>query len=992
MTRTVVGSLVLCILLGGASVDRAQAAGVVGTGTAASCTDAALNTALAGGGLVTFNCGSAAIIDVSLGTGTKTIDADTQLDGDGQITISGGDQVPILVVNPGVALTVESLSLTHSAGSAIANFRDASVTVINSTFADNTAYQFDASGAGAGGSGDYNGGALRNMFGTLTVTSSRFMDNVALAGGAISSIGTLTVTASSFSRNDAGSGGAIFIDEGTGAISNSTFADNSARSFSPFCNSGTGDGGAIHAFASVITNSTFLGNSADCRGGTIFSRASSGLTVVLRNTIVAGDCSGTIEDGGHNIGSSTCGFSTANGSFNIDPELDPAGLRDNGGPTETIALCRTVGIPAGCTGASRAIDAGDPGFCADAPVNGVDQRGFARPGANHSACSIGAYEGDLFLPVATATSTQTITATPPVSATPTPTHTPEIAMCVGDCDGNRVVEVSNLILGVNIALDRQPLSACEAFANAQGVVDVAQLVKGVNNALHGCGSTPRTECEALNNRTLGGAQISFARLVPSSASYPEYCKVLGTFPPKTNFEVRLPTSWNGRALFMGDVALGGSIPPAEDIRDFLFTPSIPTGYATIGTDGGHQADLGDGSWALDDAEAVRTLYELAIHTVLGAAREIIATRYGQPAAHAYFMGHSTGGTQGLIEAQRWPDDFDGIVVLAPSNDETGFELAANRVGQQVFGVPGARLSPAKVATLAQATLAACDDLDGLADGIISHAAACQFDPANLRCTGPDNDQCLTDVQIDTVNLVHSDLMLDFALANGIRSYPGWPIGHEFVPLDEPRPGGWPFWITGTTADPRSSGIVDYADQVLRFLVTHNATLDTLHFSPNDHQAELQAYSAFADGSDPDLSAFAARGGKLIFWQGLADCAASPRATIRYYEEVVRTAGGQAAADDFVRFYTSPGVGHFNDGPGAGTTDFLSAITAWVETGAAPADLVSSRLGPGSSNPLLTRPLCRYPGYPRYNGEGDPADAASFHCEVNNPPSDIIANE
>jgi len=480
---------------------------------------------------------------------------------------------------------------------------------------------------------------------------------------------------------------------------------------------------------------------------------------------------------------------------------------------------------------------------------------------------------------------------------------------------------------------------------------------------------PEVACDVLAGRTIGGAEIRSTTFVAGTARFPEYCRVLGTIAPQLNFETHLPTSWSGRALFVGGGGLNGVILPPEVI---FFQPSVALdGYVTIATDSGHKGSPNDGAWALGDPVALENFAYLSTHTVLGAVREIVRERYGIPPSRSYFLGESTGGREGLIAAQRYPGDFDGIVALEPVYNMTALVLAGNRVAQQVFSKPGAYLSAVKVRTLAQATLAACDDLDGIADGIISHVAACRFDPAVLRCAGPDGDGCLTDAQIETVNTVHSALELSFALANGIYSYPGWPVGHE------DGTGGWSTWITGTSpSDPMSSLGFTLSDQTLRYLIIGDPTLDSLTLSPATYAEKLAAFSSLVDASDPNLAPFAGRGGKLILWHGFADYGVSGYSTIRYYERVVKSLGA-AAVDDFLRFYTSPGVDHLNGGPGAGTADYLGALVAWVEQGTAPGDLVAHRFAGGP----LSRPLCRYPRYPHYNGSGDPASAESFHCAM-----------
>jgi hypothetical protein len=192
-----------------------------------------------------------------------------------------------------------------------------------------------------------------------------------------------------------------------------------------------------------------------------------------------------IIDGGHNLDAgSSCDFSAANGSLsNTDPQLDPLGLQDNGGPTQTVAVCMGIGVPVGCTAASPAIDAGDQAVCAAAPVSNLDQRGFVRPGTGLTSCSIGAYEADTALAEATRTPTETVTP----GLTATPTRTPVIETCTGDCDGSNTVGIDELVLGVSIVLDLQLADACLAFVNSQGLVDIAQVVRSVNNALKGCG-------------------------------------------------------------------------------------------------------------------------------------------------------------------------------------------------------------------------------------------------------------------------------------------------------------------------------------------------------------------------------------------------------------------------------------------------------------------------------------------------------------------------
>jgi hypothetical protein len=452
---------------------------VVGTGSAASCTDAALNTELTGGGLVTFNCGGGLVtIDISPAagsTGTKSIAVDTTIDGGSLITISGGNSVRVFSVNTSVKFTVQNLIVAN------------------------------------GNSADY-GGGIWNGSGTLTVTNSTFSGNSAYycGGGIINEAGTLTVTNSTFSGNSAYCGGGIYNHNGgTLTVTNSTFSGNSATA---------GVGGAI--------------NNANCGDA-----GNAPCPATLRNTIVAnstlgGNCAGTIIDGGHNLDDGTgCGFSTASGSLNnTDPKLDPAGLANNGGPTQTIALCTGTGTPsAGCTGASPGINAGDESVCSTttgtAPVDNLDQRGFVRPGTGATNCSIGAFEVN--------------------SPGPPPA-------CTGDCRGDNRVTVDEILTMVNIALGNAEMSECDiGDSNNDGQITVDEILQAVNNALNGCPLTP-----AEQGCLTSGGTVTKATCCASTSDFPDTCAIGACgCPPDTSHEVRVCNCAAG-SCFDGTACVG----------------------------------------------------------------------------------------------------------------------------------------------------------------------------------------------------------------------------------------------------------------------------------------------------------------------------------------------------------------------------------------------------------------------------------------------------
>jgi predicted outer membrane repeat protein len=438
----------LALLLPCLTLPSRALACVVGTG-GGTCDESALTACLPSGGsfdsTVTFNCGGAATITV---TSTKDISADTTIDGGSLITISGGGSVGVFHVSSGLKFTVQNLTIANGhvatgvTGGGIASY-GATLTVTNSTFSGNSAIGFGC-----------NGGGIYALGGTVTVTNSTFSGNSTSGnGGGIYSDSTLTVTNSTFSGNSARTGSGIWNDA-TLTVTNSTFSGNGELGV--FNNSGT----------LTVTNSTFSGNGAYG----IFNNSG---TLTVTNTIIAnsstsgGNCYGTITNGGHNIeDGTTCGWGSGSGSLSsTDPRLDPAGLANNGGPTQTFALCTGLGTPAACTVASPGINAGDESVCSTttgtAPVDNLDQRGFVRPGSGATKCSIGAFEAN--------------------SAAPRP------PACMGDCNGNGQVTVDEILTMVNIALGNT-VTACDAGdANHDGQITVDEILTAVNNALNGCG-------------------------------------------------------------------------------------------------------------------------------------------------------------------------------------------------------------------------------------------------------------------------------------------------------------------------------------------------------------------------------------------------------------------------------------------------------------------------------------------------------------------------
>ena len=400
------------------------------------------------------------------------------------------------------------------------------------------------------------------------------------------------------------------------------------------------------------------------------------------------------------------------------------------------------------------------------------------------------------------------------------------------------------------------------------------------------------------------------------------------------------------------------------------------GYAQVSSDSGHQANGLDASFALNDPLAARLFGSDSVPTVMGAATEIVRFHYGSRARRAYFEGCSNGGREALINVQRHPTLFDGVISRAPAYNWVGLMGAFNRTAK-ALAAPGGAISTAKIATLASAVRAACDGLDGVVDGVVSNPAACHFDPKTLRCpAGADTgDSCLSDAQLTAVASWTSPV----SFAGATYSNTGWPLTGN-----EDAPGAWDFWTTGTPVLGGLSLQFLFQDTTVKNYLARNPAANSLTYDFDSNIGALSAMAALNDATNPNLHPFLAAGGKLILWHGGNDSALSVKSTTAYYQRVVAAMGGQSNTDQFVRFYTAPGVNHCAGGPGADTADLLSALDRWVSRRHEPKTLKARKVD-GNGATVLSRPLCVYPEYPRYRGKGDPNLASSFKCtELDEP--------
>jgi len=367
---------------------------------------------------------------------------------------------------------------------------------------------------------------------------------------------------------------------------------------------------------------------------------------------------------------------------------------------------------------------------------------------------------------------------------------------------------------------------------------------------------------------------------------------------------------------------------------------------------------------LGDPQAAALFGNLSVPVVMGVAKTIVHQYYHHPIRRTYFEGCSNGGREALIQVQRHPWLFDGVIARAPAYNWVGVMGAFNRTAK-ALAAPGGAMSAAKVNTLAGAVLAACDAADGVADGLVSNPAACHFNPATLRCPGGGDtaDACLSDAQLATV----ASWTDEAVFGGGQWRNAGWPLSGN-----ENAPGAWDTWVS---AGPRLQFL--FSDTTIKYYLAQDPTANSLTYAYESNPAGLATMSALNDATDTAIQHFIGMGHKLMMWHGTNDAALSYRTTTEYFDRVVAQAGGRANADQFLRYYLAPGVNHCSGGPGADGTDLLAALDDWVSNGKAPGTLRAARVAGGTE--VISRPLCVYPEYAHYNGSGDVSKATSFTC-------------
>lgn len=459
------------------------------------------------------------------------------------------------------------------------------------------------------------------------------------------------------------------------------------------------------------------------------------------------------------------------------------------------------------------------------------------------------------------------------------------------------------------------------------------------------------QCAALASALPPPAAVTSATWNAATATLPEHCRVEGVIGPGAiGFALQMPTVWNGKLYHQGGGGYVGAVPSAN--------AGLRLGYATAATDTGHRGGGLDGSWSLGNPQAVVDFGWRAIHETTETAKRLVRAYYGAGPRLSYFLGCSRGGGQGLMEAQRFPGDFDGILVGAPAYHWTEFMTGFNWNSRAIAAGPILR---EKLPLVAGAVLAECDGKDGLVDGLIQDPRRCAFDPISLLCAGADAPGCLTGAQVSAVRKVYSGPRDSW----GRLLSPGFPMGAE------DGPGGWAAWISGGDIVPSLQ--FTFQDQFFRYLVYGNASYDPFTLNYDTDPLGFGPIGAILNATDPDLSAFEARGGKIVMYHGTNDHALSLYKTIAYHDDVRETMGADVRG--FLRFFFVPGMHHCSGGPGLDTFDGFAALVDWVENGKAPERIVAS----GTAMPGRTRPLCPYPKEARHTGRGSIEDASSFVC-------------
>jgi Tannase and feruloyl esterase len=485
---------------------------------------------------------------------------------------------------------------------------------------------------------------------------------------------------------------------------------------------------------------------------------------------------------------------------------------------------------------------------------------------------------------------------------------------------------------------------------------------------------PRQECVALGQYSRAELVSIGVTAVAATGAAPAHCRVTGVLAPEIAFEVSLPDRWNGRFYMIGNGGHAGE--SLEDpMRVAQRNAALQAGFAFAQTNTGHDARKEPGaSFVMSNpAKAIDYAYR-AVNLTAVTAKSITQTYYQQDIARSYWNSCSNGGRQGLVEAERYPQDFDGILANSPWVDQTGFTIGAMWNQRALDEAP---LTAGKLALVAKAVLAKCDALDGLKDGLIDDPRRCTLDvKADLPscAAGTDNDSCLTPAQSATVMKIYGG-----PVSHGRQIFPGFMLSSEAVvpgPTGTGGASGWMNFIVANQPD-RKAADFNLAEGTMRYLVhtPPQPAYDYRSFDFDRDVSTLDAWGQLVNATNPDLSRFRRRGGKLLMTYGWADPVLQPMVGVNYYEQALARNG--ADTPQFFRLFMVPGMGHCAGGTGTDRFDAMSALVDWVEKGKPPESIRAARVV--NNQEVRSRPLCPYPQVARYSGNGSIDEAANFRC-------------
>ena len=460
-----------------------------------------------------------------------------------------------------------------------------------------------------------------------------------------------------------------------------------------------------------------------------------------------------------------------------------------------------------------------------------------------------------------------------------------------------------------------------------------------------------------NNRAARDTSPAAQRRNRIYQGLPAFCRVAVNLQPSSDSDIKmeiwLPTDgWNGKFLAVGNGAFRGNV------RYRAMVDPLGRGYASSSTDTGHLGNTA--SFGLNHPEKVIDFGWRAVHEMTVASKTIVAAYYGQGPRHSYWNGCSAGGRQAMQEAQRFPEDYDGIIAGAPGLDWTGRAAAALRVAKILEANASARLSGVDRELVHRAALNSCDAADGVKDGLIGKPQQCEFDPGVLQCSGEKSSSCLTTTQVNTVRMLYSS-PLNPATGRAITGL---------------LPGSEPGWTDlGWTRSARDTGMEQY-----KYLVYGDPewTIDRFNFEVDIAKAEAMDANTL-NALDADLSPYFEAGGKLIQYHGWSDPQISPTNATQYYQRVTESLGGRDKLHDSYRLFMAPGMAHCAGGPGPNSFDMISTLEAWVERGEAPDSIIAVHRTDGEVD--RSRPLCPFPEEAVYTGTGSIDEAENFVCRL-----------